>query len=341
MIDEININEKFKNLLGVSIFTILIIHAKNIKYVENISQEIVFTERLFSDGLSRFSVPLYFIISGYYFFYNWKYTESNSSQLKIKLIKKVKTLIIPYVIWCLVGFLIFFILQNIPSLKSNFNNKLIYSYSNIDLIIKIFLDPFSHQLWFLRDLIIINFLLSPIMVNSFFYKKITISIITVLLSFLWVNDFEFRFLKIESILFFFIGYIFSKNRKLLEFEIPFSSKCTLVIIWLAINIYRFYLPGNSIIYKISIVLGILVAWYVFSKIKLTYFIQLSFFIYLCHEPLLTMITKSLFIILGKSSLSAIIIYLTSIISTLFLCLSLGRFLKKSIPSLYRILVGGR
>ena len=55
---------------------------------------------LFSEGICRVAVPIFFLVSGYLFFV--KLEEWNTNIWIDKLKKRVKTLLIPYVLWNLI-----------------------------------------------------------------------------------------------------------------------------------------------------------------------------------------------------------------------------------------------
>ena len=57
---------------------------------------------LFSEGLCRVAVPIFFLISGYLFFYNLE--EWNKNIWIDKLKKRIKTLLVPYILWNLIAF---------------------------------------------------------------------------------------------------------------------------------------------------------------------------------------------------------------------------------------------
>ena len=62
----------------------------------------------FSRYLAYSAVPIFFIISGFLFFYNIK--EFTLSVYKNKLVTRVKSLFIPYLCWCLLYFLLYILI---------------------------------------------------------------------------------------------------------------------------------------------------------------------------------------------------------------------------------------
>jgi hypothetical protein len=75
--------------------------------------------------------------------------------------------------------------------------------------------------------------------------------------------------------------------------------------------------------------------------KLSILFSFTFFIFAFHEPILTILKKGFFSILGQGEMISTIIYFAAptiaIISSIFI----GYFLKKATPQFYSLLTGGR
>lgn len=89
-----------------------------------------------SETLVKVAMPTFFVMSGYLFFVN--VTEWNAKTYWNKLHRRVKTLLVPYIIW---------------------NSAMAVKLKTFSL--SIFIEPANMPLWFLRDLIIVS-LLTPI-----------------------------------------------------------------------------------------------------------------------------------------------------------------------------------
>ena len=95
-----------------------------------------FLKLLISQTFVKVAVPVFFIMSGYLFFANVK--EWNLQVYKTKILRRIKTLLIPYLVWNL-----------LMALKLK-----MFSWN-------IFWEPANMPLWFLRDLMLVT-LLTPI-----------------------------------------------------------------------------------------------------------------------------------------------------------------------------------
>lgn len=145
-------------LKGFAIILVVMIHCdvRNAMGAEHLS-----VLDLYIQGLTRVivinAVPCFFFISGYLFFLK-KDTYLN------KWKKRFKSLVVPYIIWCVIGFLIPFVFQQVLGLGHLFNGgeghlKPIAEFETWDYL-KMFWNirdgaPILSTLWFLRNLILL------------------------------------------------------------------------------------------------------------------------------------------------------------------------------------------
>lgn len=170
------------NLRVILCFLILIIHMPLLvkEHEVNIYNNIIyFIYVLFKRGICSVAVPSFFFISGFLFFYNIDIFQSGNYIYKIK--KRLKTLLVPYVIWNIL-YIIHSYITNPATALTRFNNmgggKMLWNCnrfgedcSNTYNILGYCLHnsaPIDGPLWFIRDLMIIC-ILSPII--YIFVKK--------------------------------------------------------------------------------------------------------------------------------------------------------------------------
>ena len=122
----------------------------------------------FVEGVARVGVPLFFLISGFLFFYS---TSSRGgfgvATYRRKLIRRTKTLVCPFIFWNLAIVAFYAMAQMfLPSLMSG-NTKPVADFSFLDWL-SCFYDfqgsgcPVNVPLWFVRDLIILV-VVSPVL----------------------------------------------------------------------------------------------------------------------------------------------------------------------------------
>lgn len=122
-----------------------------------------------AEGIGRVAVPVFFAISGYLFFYRVR--DFTPELYKSKLSKRVKSLLVPYLIWNTL-FIGLFFLKGVPPLSSFYPSAANFQISTYWLLNSyIGLDgyPLLYPLWYVRDLMIIV-LISPIV--YYFVRKI-------------------------------------------------------------------------------------------------------------------------------------------------------------------------
>ncbi len=151
-------------LKGFAIILVVMIHSD---VRQAMSAEHLSALDLYMQGLTRIivvnAVPLFFFISGFLFF-----LKKDSYLNKWK--KRAKSLLVPYIIWCIIGFLIPFFFQQVLGLGHLFKGgeghlKPIADFECWDYL-KMFWNirdgaPILSTLWFLRNLILLV-ILAPV-----------------------------------------------------------------------------------------------------------------------------------------------------------------------------------
>lgn len=347
------LSDKIKVLSFISIILVLYIHSgfhntpNEIQSmpINNTLQDII------SEGLGQCAVPLFYMISGFLFF---QHIESGMSAIINKIRKRVRTLIIPYLIGCLFFPLTLIAIESIPGSEKFMNSSFMH---NINLTLSEILcstfyktaggnSPWAFQLWFLRDLIILV-IFSPILYYTRkFSKTITIAILFLLTYCKPLTSIVpiipcFWFMFGDAIL----GYLNKLN----------SISIICGVLFISSIIFQIIYPENPIILysKIPIIiLGIIFFWNCYDYlIKKTFSLEkhsvlnsmtkFTFFIYLFHEPTLNIIRKIIVAIIGKNSIGFAISYLLSPWVFIAIAIVIGLLLKKKCSRVYSVLVGGR
>lgn len=177
---------------------------------------------LFSEGLCRVAVPIFFLISGYLFFV--KLEEWRTDIWADKLKRRVKTLLIPYVLWNLLSvvfafaklYLRFFLIGgDAPDLPAWYHDSI----GGLHLFWDSYQGLYPHNcpLWFIRDLMVFV-ILAPVV---FYYVKKTgiIGLAILYLAFvtnIWLNVPGF---SAEGLFYFSLGAYLSIHR------IDFTEVC--------------------------------------------------------------------------------------------------------------------
>lgn len=131
-------------------------------------------------GLTGIAVPMFFMLSGMLFF-NGIFTVKDCFP---KMKKRVRSLLIPYILWNIFFVVWYVILQNLPGLSASINNNItgkVFTPNIISNIYELFWTPVNFPLWFLRDLIVMV-AISPILYYVIKYLKWFAPIIVLSLS---------------------------------------------------------------------------------------------------------------------------------------------------------------
>ncbi len=181
----------------------------------------------FSDGVAQIGVPTFFFISGYLFFHN--ISKLDLSVYRQKLTSRVRTLLVPYILWNLICIPLTMLVLFGESLTGTSSPETAMNYLGDMRWLHIFWDYTSHHdafsnlmghdllingpvlgtFWYVRDLILIT-LLSPAI--YWFFKltgKLGVIVIVLLLIFhIW----PYITLRVQC-LYFVLGAYWSMNKK--------------------------------------------------------------------------------------------------------------------------------
>lgn len=318
---------------------------------------------IISETISRCAVPCFFLISGFLFFRGVDFFSADVFKQKLK--RRVKSLLIPYLIWNAITLLLFYLSQQLlPGLNSG-ATKAIADYSFIDWI-RSFWDlsngfPICSQFWFIRDLMVMV-IFTPLIYflckkTGWFYLA-TIGVLWLLSAFKDIPG-----LSLTGLFFFSSGALLSiKKVDVLEVctRIMIPSLIIFSVITCIEVVYRSSLGGGGnssnqliqyIVYKplyhinqlfiVSLFFSISAVLIDNGKAKCNQFLlDSNFFIFAYHVLPLALIFKILTIILKpQSDLPAIIMYFTGPVIVILVGLMLFAFLKKFFPRLTDVISG--
>jgi len=311
-----------------------------------------FVQNFILRGVASIIVPILFIISGYLFFCN---LESGSKREFINRFKKrFKTLVVPYFFWSLFGLLLFFALQSFNFSKPFFTRDLVRDFSVNKWMYTIFYLPIPAQLWFIRDLIVL-ILFTPLL-----YKLLRVMPVIILLACftIWFFNVRIYLFSPESLFFFTIGCYWGIKKFQIQnlYKVKFSM--FLLTLWITLEVIKTLLVENHIyinwlillLHKTAIIAGVIALWdgYDFiyknediSKKKYYWLFEYSVWIYLAHQPLLNIIKKGLYYLVGINAWSSPVIYVIAPVVTLIIVIPAGMFFKKYLPKTYSLSTGGR
>lgn len=208
--------------------------------------------------------------------------------------------------------------------------------------------PWGFHLWFMQDLIII-IIISPLL--FYLRKALFLNKLAGVMILLFVSALSLSFIPLRSICWFMLGDLcLSKEGKSLNFKMDIGVIVFLFVI-LCICQASFVI-SNSVFTILTTACGLVALWKCYDLVVSSSFIlkehkwlllacNYTFFIYLYHEPTLNIVRKLLVVPFGHNCLSFAISYLLSPWIFTIIWVGVGVCLKRMIPKVYGICVGGR
>lgn len=326
----------------------------------------------FIDGfLGGQSVPIYFFISGFVFFLGIELTKEKYIQ---KLKNRVKTLLIPYIIWNSLEILLL-ILRLLPCFRGYLSYQEVKLNITISGLLSCFwmynrelsptpagtevymnalnsVFPINIPLWFVRDLMVVV-LFTPLL---YWLLKRTRYYLVLLLGMSWFFlpylNLELRHSSLLAAFFFFSwGAYMSINKKdmLTEFGHFFKSSVflypSLALLYVA---FVHYLPDVcTAIKRLNVFVGLffaynMAAWLLRKNIcKVNSFLaSASFFIYVSHILICGRLLKVMFLLIKPDgNFSIFMVYLLSLLVTVVFLLLVFYLLRRYTPSFLKVIAG--
>ena len=348
------LSEKIKVLSFFSIILVLYIHSGFHEYPHEIAGMTfnIYLQEFISGMIGRLAVPLFFAISGYLFFLN---TDKGIQTVVQKMKKRVRTLLIPYLIACLFLPVFYLLMEAIPGTGGFVNSESPFS-ENLklpigQLLVFLFFDsgsgsPCAFHLWFLRDLIIIV-AVSPLL---YWIRNLKIIGVVVCAALYGLTLLDIPYLPTFGVFWFMFGAYFLNDLSRVKY------RNLLTVLFLALSVVELGIPdwgGHFLKLKIPIILvGLISVWLWYDRLVpesfelknhrfLSTACGFTFFIYLYHEPTINIVRKLLVIPFGHNSFSFAFSYLLSPWLFAVLFILVGMLLKRYVSPLYGVLVGGR
>lgn len=300
-------------------------------------------EKFYKELVAPVAVPLFFILSGVAFFRNY-----NRENFKIKIKKRVKTLVIPYLLWNII-WMLFYIITSYSFVSNYFigREKFVVSLKNIALAI--FHYECNLPFWYIFCLIVF-ICLSPVIDFLMKSKKrgLGVIIIFILLKAIGIEIPRRLFFSPSSIIYYLVGCYIGKFK-----YIKFCQKCNkqqmiigtvgIVFSWIGLQILDCFGMGindsmQSVVKILILLIYCFSLWnavdFIIPKLKEHNFYSNSFFVYAMHVNVGAVVVKVTYLILPKNYLWAIPNFIISTFITLVIIEIFCVILKKYFKPIY-------
>lgn len=325
-------------------------------------------ERFLSGSFTSSAVPIFFVISGYLFATKTDFGQQpHWYSLTIK--KRIKSLLVPYILWNIIHVLTISLVKMLENIHAG-RPMLLYtglyepllSFGNLVRIFGLDLGkpPIEGVLWFVRNLLIL-FLISPLFMffmkrrrTAFFFLLFLLVAEGIISYFITLNHGKlWAGCRLESLLFFSLGMYLAFYP--VPHAISRAFRLVLPVFWLTIAFtaalhfpYRHFVI-TRILFWLTTLTGVGAIWLLpdlfpaLRRIGKWSIAKDSFFLYIFHCIILVIfLSPSVENALGqKLHIPVFGIFCLRFLIPLIFSLLTAEALKRFLPKVYRILVGGR
>ena len=315
--------------------------------VQNTNEIVNFIKLFFSGGVASVAVPGLFVISGYLVF-------KKPFNYKENAIKKIKSLVIPYLIMNTVWILFFCVATRLPYVNVFFTSdelnvwswdilKWLDAYGGLDG------KPLLYPMWFLRDLFLMNLLAPLFLITNKRLPQVMIVIYG--LSWMFVEKLPYIHIDIRAFVFFGVGswlainsVSMSKTNNKIKYEI---RVIVVIVYFLALFINQVVGSDAYWINRTLIIVGLIVSWFIvcFLQNKRNALIdkisKWGMIIYLFHEFTMSICQKILAYLFPSTPVVDMCKYFLLPLFIVGLCIIVGMMIKRISPKTYAVLTGGR
>jgi fucose 4-O-acetylase-like acetyltransferase len=317
-----------------------------------------FIELFCSNSLLRFRMGLLMAISGY--------LMANSKPIPYKdmVFKKVKSLLVPYVVISFFGIVVTFLFETAyfgwhkPNCAGMIG-KSVWAFTWKDYAIFLFKDPISFQLWYLKTIFMMA-LLSPAI--KFILEKVPMQAFAITFVIWMFTNYLDGVTRDRAFIFYGLGYYLRMYNKDVFKPIPYLRPKYVFIAYILVCLLRASLSFSdvsqthnlqyllTILFKVVELLGGYSVWFCFDRyakviIHNKWYLKYgacSFFVYAFHAPALNFINKIL-LWQGYYNLrgSHLFFYLVLPVFIMPIMIIMDRTVKRFFPNSYAIISGGR
>ncbi|MBR2300562.1 MAG: acyltransferase [Bacteroidaceae bacterium] len=299
-------------------------------------------------------VAIFFLLAGYFFFTGEQ--KRNIAYFRDKLRRRVQTLLVPYLLWNTLALLLFYIKSSdfLGGLSQQSGEDFSFAkyltgywafYFSGDI-------PANGPLWFVRDLMVVS-LLSPLLYQLL--RNRWLGVISLLVLFVCVScgaAVDIHGVDFYSILFFSIGAWLRLQRIDIQ-NVPKRVGVAAIALYFPISCFMFNLCDSPVYVALSLVATLikfvaliyLIAQLYSSRllVNIPKLSQRSFFVYAFHGLIIGPVIKALYIMSGatENPILLVLISVFSVAVVIFMCNITYTFTERRLPSLHKLLSGGR
>lgn len=346
--------KKLSGYSAILAILVVLIHTENLGLYPSLSDGSSFSsfvnkfEWLISKNIASVAVPSFFMISGILFYRDFKI-----SLYPKKLKSRFFSLILPYLLWNLFRFFLFYCLGKVGITEKLFlAPRLLFTKENF--IDGLFFYKYNLGFWFMYQLILFT-IFSPVIrlitKNKWVGLFAIIALVTLnasdILGELLIVTFKKRFILLDCAIYYIIGAYIGTH--FFDF-VNKSNKFTKILSVIGIVAgqafgFLFAKTGFIIFNTLSLVILVISFWYFYDALHIkplpVCITSITFFIYAGHGTVLEFLQATTNILFGDSVVFAFLTYLTFPVITLGILVGVSLILKKFLPKFWSLINGAR
>ncbi len=346
--------EKLLRYSAVLSILVVLIHSENIwayglgPDTMGFGKVVYLFERFVSGNLAKIGVPSFFMISGVLF-----YRDFDMKKYPKKMKNRFFSLAIPYLLWNLLRFLLFYVFSKIPATRSFLGMSEMVLTPKI-LLESVFFYKYNLGYWFMYQLILYT-LLCPVIYALLKKKPIAyLSLIAVFVLFstdalgeLAMTVFQKKFLQIDGLFYYMFGgfigmhYFDVVNKKSKRLTLLAGLGFLLGQVFFAL----FHTSQQLVFHILFCFVSAISFWYLFdgtgTKHLTPKITTITFFIYSAHGTVLELSQALVAAFFPNTPFVALMEYLLLPITTLTILVLVSLFMKRYLGGIWRLLNGSR
>lgn len=340
-------SDKIK-IIGLALTLVVVLHhAHNLQFASDTpAAPLRYAEYFFHYGLRALAVPFFFICSGFFLADRAEFLRAWPGEVR----KRFWSLLVPFLVWSGGWLLALWCLERVPALAGSFGREHISLANSLQVLDFMTLDPIPHPLWYMRDLFLLA-IASPAIIwllrqrwGMFTYFAIAVTV------YYSVPAIEMR--ESGDLLFFGIGAALAIHKP----TVPMVSTpmtAGLCIMSFGLILYHgwwvdTYHAESQWILNTAALIGLPAIWSAYDRVapwvRTTATLaaaDFALFIYMGHEPLVTLVRKLAVGSLGTSTAALTVIWLGSAFGVTIVLVLTAMLLRRWLPPVYAVLSGGR
>ena len=365
-------SDKFRFWAFVSMVLLVFVHGYNVdpRYLApwtapsealTVSRYI---EYLFANGLLRFRIPMLFAISGYL------YALHDATPNRDRVRKRVRTLLVPYLLWSALALLGYYLLEMVPTTRAwiaashtaqiDQTRMFVHDYHWHEVLARWLVFPMAYQLWFIQVLFFYN--LAYPLLRRWIAGTISRRVLFGVAILMWLGTMNFLLFEGEGLLFFSLGVWLCKSGFNLDQPgrwlqpgkwLGVFLGAAAIKTWLAFegqavlgaNVF----PVMGVLHKLTVASGLVCAWFgcdpvvrwCMARPWFLWLVPFSFIIYATHAPWVAVLIDPAMDLLGRGRGHELLAFVLLPLALVAVAIVLGASLRRLAPRVYSTLTGGR